>query len=125
MYVNVYKRNPLHSVNEQGKNKKLRVTHQCCRGFARSNTNDVHSACEKVELHSIEETATTLKAKEFIAMSKKSGMDFAKLSNVTVFLPIDSYFSELTPEVTESVRWSQLHIQFHFILFKCLLLFRI
>lgn len=59
--------------------------------------------CEKVDLHSISETADDLKGKEFIRAIQKNSLESELTKNVTLFLPIDSAFLEFTEQMLESV----------------------
>lgn len=79
----------------------MSVSYQCCHGFARAST-DVYAPCEKVDLLSLEDTTARLHAGQFVKRSQKSGIDFNDLTNVTLFVPLDAYFADYTPDVIES-----------------------
>lgn len=79
----------------------MSISYQCCRGFARASS-DVYAPCEKVDLLSLEDTTARLHAGQFVKRSQKSGINFNDLVNVTLFVPLDSYFTDYTPDVIES-----------------------
>lgn len=91
------------SVNDEGRKKTLKITRQCCHGSARKMNADPYSPCEKVELHSIQETAAQLGGKEFMAIAKKNDLTELLLSNITVFMPNDESLIEFSEQMLESV----------------------
>lgn len=93
-----------HSVNEQDRKKTLKVTHQCCHGFARGVNADVYSVCEKIDLRPVPETAEKLGATEFMKMAKKNDLtEFLSSTNFTVFMPTDASLKDLSEDMLESV----------------------
>lgn len=94
---------PLKSVNEQDRKKTLKVTHQCCHGFARKPNADVYAECEKIDLRSVAETGVKLGANEFLKIAKKNDLEEILQSNVTVFMPTDSSLKDLSEDMLESV----------------------
>lgn len=59
--------------------------------------------CEKLELHPISETAESLNGKEFVRAVQKNSLEPKLANNVTLFLPIDSAFTEFAEQMLESV----------------------
>jgi uncharacterized surface protein with fasciclin (FAS1) repeats len=78
--------------NVEGRKRTVKITKQCCHGFARSNGG----FCEKVDLFSVVETAEKLGAKEFVKTAVQSELREVTDPNITIFAPIDSAFTDST-----------------------------
>ena len=89
------------TVNQNGKNKSLTITRQCCHGYGRPRNADVSTPCEKIEIKNIEEAAADMGAKEFVASAKNNGFNdvIGNRKNITVFMPIDDAFSSFNEQM--------------------------
>lgn len=65
--------------------------------------------CEKLDLHPIAETAENLNGKEFVRAVQKNSLESKLTNNVTLFLPIDSAFTEFAEQMLETVSRKQNH----------------
>lgn len=95
------KSNQIFSVNDDGSKIKSSVSYRCCDGSARASTV-LYAPCEKLNLLSLEETTARLQAGQFVKRSQKSGINFSGLTNVTLFVPLDTYFTDNTAVVIKS-----------------------
>lgn len=89
-------------ISQNGSKKTLTVTHQCCHGYGRRPNADMTTPCEKIDLKSIAATADELGAKEFIKSARNNGLEEKLLSNITLFLPTDTAFTEFSEQMFEN-----------------------
>ncbi|XP_058118165.1 periostin [Anopheles ziemanni] len=85
-----------------GRRRTEKVTRQCCHGYGRSRRASPNAHCEKLDLHSMEETAEKLGAKEFIATLKKSGLETTLDNAVTLFVVPDGAYSSFAEQMWEN-----------------------
>lgn len=88
--------------NNNGRKRTVKVTRQCCHGYARPRNGPPNAQCEKVDLHPIAETAERLGAKEFVATLKKSGLESMLEKDLTLFAVPDSAYSQFTEQMWEN-----------------------
>lgn len=88
--------------NRNGKKKTLTVTRQCCHGYGRTRESDLYAPCEQLELKPIVDTAEEMGAKEFMKTARSNGLDEMLATNLTVFLPTDSAFTEFSEQMFEN-----------------------
>ncbi|XP_062560812.1 transforming growth factor-beta-induced protein ig-h3 isoform X2 [Armigeres subalbatus] len=88
--------------NDNGRKRTVKVTRQCCHGYARARNGPPNTQCEKVDLHPIAETAERLGAKEFVGTLKKSGLESMLEKDVTLFAVLDSAYSQFTEQMWEN-----------------------
>ncbi|XP_059609251.1 transforming growth factor-beta-induced protein ig-h3 [Phlebotomus argentipes] len=88
--------------NRNGQKYTVTVTHKCCHGFERAREGGRHATCKKVDLHSVEETAESLGAKEFMRSVKNNGLTEKITENITMFVPLDSAFTDFSEKMFES-----------------------
>lgn len=72
--------------------------------------------CEKIDLHPITETADKLNGKEFIRAVDKNSLKSHLTKNVTLFLPIDTAFTEFAEQMLESVSFFSCALEIIFFL---------
>ncbi|GAB0094832.1 transforming growth factor-beta-induced protein ig-h3 [Sergentomyia squamirostris] len=87
--------------NRDGQKYTVTVTHMCCHGYERARDGR-GTSCKKVDLHSVEETAESLGAKEFITSTKNNGLGEKITENITMFVPLDSAFTDFSEKMFES-----------------------
>uniref|UniRef100_A0AAG5CRE5 Fasciclin n=1 Tax=Anopheles atroparvus TaxID=41427 RepID=A0AAG5CRE5_ANOAO len=85
-----------------GRRRTEKVTRQCCHGYGRPRHGSPNAHCEKLDLHSMEETAERLGAKEFIATLKKSGLETTLDNQVTLFVVPDGAYSSFAEQMWEN-----------------------
>uniref|UniRef100_A0A6B2EGS4 Putative transforming growth factor-beta-induced protein ig-h3 isoform x2 n=1 Tax=Phlebotomus kandelakii TaxID=1109342 RepID=A0A6B2EGS4_9DIPT len=88
--------------NRNGQKYTVTVTHKCCHGFERVRDGGRHATCKKVDLQSVEETAESLGAKEFMRSVKNNGLSEKITENITMFVPLDSAFTDFSEKMFES-----------------------
>lgn len=86
--------------NQGGHKKTVIVTSQCCHGFKRSRTSGF---CEKFELLSIADIAEKLNGKQFMNAAVKNDLnDMMSSTNITIFMPNDESFMEITNDLVDN-----------------------
>uniref|UniRef100_A0A7G3B1I8 Putative transforming growth factor-beta-induced protein ig-h3-like isoform x1 n=1 Tax=Lutzomyia longipalpis TaxID=7200 RepID=A0A7G3B1I8_LUTLO len=88
--------------NRNGQKYTVTVTHKCCHGYERTRDGARGITCKKVDLHSVEETAESLGAKEFMRSVKNNGLTERITENITIFVPLDSAFTLFSEKMFES-----------------------
>ncbi|XP_055698928.1 transforming growth factor-beta-induced protein ig-h3 [Phlebotomus papatasi] len=88
--------------NRNGQKYTVTVTHKCCHGYERARDGGRGTTCKKVDLQSIEETAESLGAKEFMKSVKNNGLSERITENITMFVPLDSAFTDFSEKMFES-----------------------
>lgn len=88
-------------------------THKCCHGFEKTRDSSRGITCHKVDLHTVEETAESLGAKEFMRSIKNNGLTERITENITMFVPLDSAFTDFSEKMFETV--SQMCLYFSFV----------
>jgi uncharacterized surface protein with fasciclin (FAS1) repeats len=80
--------------NQGGRKKTVILTSSCCHGFKRSRSSGF---CEKFELKTMSEIAEKLNAKLFMNAAMKNDLnDMMMQSNITIFMPNDDKFMEIS-----------------------------
>lgn len=88
--------------NDNGRKRTVKVTRQCCHGYARARNGPPNAHCDKVDLYPIAETAERLGAKEFVGTLKKSGLESMLEKDLTLFAVLDSAYSQFTEQMWEN-----------------------
>lgn len=88
--------------NQNGKKRTVKVTRQCCHGYARPNNGPPNAQCEKLDLYPIVETAERLGANEFVATLKKSGLEPMLNKDLTLFVVPDSAYTKFAEQTWEN-----------------------
>ncbi|XP_050100822.1 transforming growth factor-beta-induced protein ig-h3 isoform X1 [Anopheles aquasalis] len=88
--------------NVNGRKRTEKITRQCCHGYGRPRNGPPNAHCEKMDLHSMEDTAERLGAKEFIATLKKSGLEATLENEVTLFVVPDSAYTTFAEQMWEN-----------------------
>ncbi|XP_058821711.1 transforming growth factor-beta-induced protein ig-h3 isoform X2 [Topomyia yanbarensis] len=88
--------------NHNGRKRTVKVTRQCCHGYARPRNGPPNAQCEKMDLYPMAETVERLGAKEFISTLKKSGLDSILDKDVTLFVVPDSAYTRFTEQMWEN-----------------------
>lgn len=88
--------------SQNGKKKTLTVTHQCCHGYGRPRNAEITAPCVKIDIKSIVDTAEEMGAKEFIRSAKNNGLEEKLQSNITLFLPTDTAFTDFSEQMFEN-----------------------
>lgn len=91
-------------INNHGVVKTFTVRYKCCYGFTRTKGT---SGCDKkLELKSILDTITDLKAQEFRNLIQNTGLDGTiNDGNFTFFVPTDVGLNEFNEKTLELVRF--------------------
>ena len=84
--------------DQQGKEKTVVITNQCCHGFARQRGG----YCEKIDLVSIMELAKSLGAEQFAKSAVTNDLKGIMDSNITIFMPFDEAFMEFSETMLEN-----------------------
>lgn len=100
-------------INNHGVVKTFTVRYKCCYGFTRTKGT---SGCDKkLELKSILDTITDLKAEEFKNLIQNTGLESViNDGNFTLFVPTDAGLSEFNEKTLELVLFSQSVVVFNF-----------
>lgn len=88
--------------NNNGRKRTVKVTRQCCHGYARPRNGPPNAQCEKMDLYPMAETVERLGAKEFIATLNKSGLESLLDKDLTLFAVPDSAYSQFTEQMWEN-----------------------
>lgn len=88
--------------NNNGKKSTVKVTRQCCHGYARPRNGPPNAQCEKVDLYPLAETVERLGAKEFISTLKKSGLESLLEKDLTLFVAPDSAYTKFAEQMWEN-----------------------
>lgn len=88
--------------NNNGQKKTVKVTRQCCHGYARPRNGPPNAQCEKVDLYPMAETVERLGAKEFISTLKKSGLESILGKELTLFVAPDSAYTKFAEQMWEN-----------------------
>ncbi|XP_055643969.1 transforming growth factor-beta-induced protein ig-h3 isoform X2 [Toxorhynchites rutilus septentrionalis] len=88
--------------NHNGRKRTVKVTRQCCHGYARPRNGPPNAHCEKMDLYRLDETAERLGAKEFVATLKKSGLESILTKDVTLFAVPDSAYTKFAEQMWEN-----------------------
>ncbi|XP_055541846.1 periostin isoform X1 [Wyeomyia smithii] len=88
--------------NHNGRKRTVKVTRQCCHGYARPRNGPSNAHCEKFDLYPIAETIERLGAKEFITTLKKGGLESLLNGDVTVFAVLDGAYTKFAEQMWEN-----------------------
>lgn len=88
--------------NHNGKKSTVKVTRQCCHGYARPRNGPPNAQCEKMDLYPLAETVERLGAKEFLATLKKSGLESLLEKDMTLFVAPDSAYTKFAEQMWEN-----------------------
>lgn len=88
--------------NHNGKKSTVKVTRQCCHGYARPRNGPPNAQCEKMDLYPLAETVERLGAKEFVATLKKSGLESLLEKDLTLFVAPDSAYTKFAEQMWEN-----------------------
>ncbi|XP_055602882.1 periostin isoform X2 [Uranotaenia lowii] len=88
--------------NQNGQKRTVKVTRQCCHGYARPRNGPPNAHCEKMDLYPLAETAERLGAKEFVATLKKSGLESLLEKDMTLFVVPDAAYTKFAEQMWEN-----------------------
>lgn len=88
--------------NQNGQKRTVKVTRQCCHGYARQRNGPPNAHCEKMDLYPMAETVERLGAKEFMATLKKSGLESILDKDLTLFVVPDSAYTKFAEQMWEN-----------------------
>lgn len=88
--------------NHNGRKRTVKVTRQCCHGYARPRNGPPSAQCEKIDLYPMAETVERLGAKEFIATLKKSGLESLLNRDLTFFVVPDNSYTKFAEQMWEN-----------------------
>ncbi|XP_058455791.1 transforming growth factor-beta-induced protein ig-h3 isoform X2 [Malaya genurostris] len=88
--------------NHNGRKRTVKVTRQCCHGYARPRNGPPNAHCEKLDLYPIAETIERLGAKEFLSTLNKSGLEAILNKDLTLFVVPDSAYTKFTEQMWEN-----------------------